>query len=590
MNPTDAGTLPFEPRRTVNQEASGAIERVPLVIGVTSHRNIAAREEAQVRARVREFLASLRRAFPELPLTVLSPLAEGGDQWMADEALAVGARLIAPLPMARMQYARDFTDAAARARFDALCDAAEVIEVPDVVGGKRRRRIDAPAGHERDLHYAQAGVYISQHCHVLVAIWDGKISDRLGGTAQVVHFHLTGIRPSAGERRRGLARASLLGIDSERLVYHIVCSRDEANGAPEPPLQPLQTFWRVGLQLLPGDEPMPAQFHVMFAHAAEFNRDCATYAAPIEAAIQAQSASGGAFGALFHAADWLAIHFQRRVLLAMRTLYTVAALMGIAFTIYDNLPAHDNMLFVFLLLFVIGGLVVVMANRRGWHRKYLDYRALAEGLRVQSYWRRAGLSITGDAEFARDNFMQKQDVELGWIRNVMRSVALADSLAATRATAEDLPSVIREWVGDAGQGGQLDYYRRKGVQRALTHSRTEAIGIASLCVGIGISVVLALLASTLSADTKNILVVTMAVFSIVAAVREAYSYKKADKELIKQYRFMQRLFTDAREALDRAADADEQRDILRLLGEAALAEHVEWALMHRARPLEHARF
>ena len=59
--------------------------------------------------------------------------------------------------------------------------------------------------------------------------------------------------------------------------------------------------------------------------------------------------------------------------------------MGIAFTVYDNLHAQDYMIYVFLLLFAIGGIVVsAMANRRGWHRKYLDYRALAEGLRVQA--------------------------------------------------------------------------------------------------------------------------------------------------------------------------------------------------------------
>src|SRR5262249_58987100 len=98
---------------------------------------------------------------------------------------------------------------------------------------------------------------------------------------------------------------------------------------------------------------------------------------------------------VFGAADWLAIHFQRRVLLSMRTLYTLAALMGIAFTAYDNLPAQDDLIFVFLLLFAIGAVIVVIANRRSWHRRYLDYRALAEGLRVQAYWRRAGLSITG---------------------------------------------------------------------------------------------------------------------------------------------------------------------------------------------------
>ena len=78
----------------------------------------------------------------------------------------------------------------------------------------------------------------------------------------------------------------------------------------------------------------------------------------------------------------------------------------------------------------------------------------------------------------------------------------------------------------------------------------------------------------------------MAVFSSLAGVREAYAYKKADKELIKQYRYMQRIFADAQKGIEQAADASERREILRLLGEAALAEHVEWALMHRQRPLE----
>jgi len=273
----------------------------------------------------------------------------------------------------------------------------------------------------------------------------------------------------------------------------------------------------------------------------------------------------------------------------MRTLYTLAALMGIAFTAYDNLPAQDDMIFVFLVLFAIGAVIVFIAQRRSWHRKYLDYRALAEGLRVQSYWRRAGLAITGESEFAQDNFLQKQDVELAWIRNVMRSAALESALNATPPAADDLANVVREWVGNPGQGGQLDYYARKSAQRAQTHRFTEALGNASLLVGIGIAVALALFARQMTADAKNFLVITMGVFSIVAAVREAYAYRKADKELIKQYRYMAQLFTAARKALDRSEDVGEEREILRLLGEAALAEHVEWALMHRQRPLEHGK-
>ena len=63
-----------------------------------------------------------------------------------------------------------------------------------------------------------------------------------------------------------------------------------------------------------------------------------------------------------------------------------------------------------------------------------------------------------------------------------------------------------------------------------------------------------------------------------------------DMELIKQYRYMLGIFTDARRKIDAEHDDEGKREILRALGEAALAEHSEWALMHRQRPLDNARF
>ena len=555
----------------------------PLVVGVTSHRDLVGAEIEPIRARVRALFATLRRDFPHMSLVVLSSLAEGGDQLVAEEALGAGIRLVAALPMARAEYARDFSDAAALARFESLCDAAEVIEVPHRAHFALARSDGPPEGYVRDVHYADAGVYVSDHCHLLLAIWDGKPSASLGGTAQAVRYHLTGVRPT--EQRRN-ARRGALGYASERLAYHIVASRERPDGAPLASLRALDAGWRTGDAVVRGDAPMPESFRAMFSCADAFNVDSAKYAAAIDAYGGAASLQG-TIDRLFRAADWLAMHFQRRVVLAMRVLYTLAALMAIAFTVYDNVPSQDNMLYMFLLLFVVGGFIVTLANRRGWHRKYLDYRALAEGLRVQSYWRRAGIPLTDDIEFARDNFLQKQDVELGWVRNVMRSAALDDGANASDPGA--VARVIAEWIGDGEREGQLEYYRRKAAQRTRTHRFTEAMGLASLCVGIGISVVLAIFARRLSADAKNVLVMTMAVFSIVAGVRAAYAYKKADKELIKQYRYMQEIFAQARTALDGTQDAREQREILRLLGEAALAEQVEWALMHRQRPLEHNR-
>lgn len=572
--------------------------RVPLTIGVTSHRNLVAAEEPALRARVRDVFARLQREFPGLALNVVSALAEGGDQLVAEEAIAAGIRTIAVLPMWRADYATDFADGAARAHFDALCARSDVIELPAIDRESPVAGAPAPSGGERDRRYAQAGVYISGHSHILLAIWDGRDPDLLGGTSQIVRYHLRGERPLVVDRRRSRGLGGALAEDVERPVHHVVCSRDTRDGSPAPPLRALETYWRVGDRAYAGDGPLPPEARAAIEHMQAFNADAEKYRSEIDAKAgrrRVRHGSGigeapGVIDRLFEAADWLAIHFQHRVLFAMRAIYTLAALMGIAFMSYSDLPAQDYMIFVFLALFAFGVSVSVVAKRRGWHRKYLDYRALAEGLRVQAYWRRAGLSVTADAEFAHDNFLQKQDVELGWIRNVMRSAGLEAELEPHPAEPEALERVIAEWVGESGRGGQLDYYERRARERSRLHRVTETLGAISLWLGIGISVFLAVFFLRLTPDEKTVLVSIMAVASIVAAVREAYAYRKADKELIKQYRFMCRIFASARAALDRAADADEQREILRSLGEAALAEHAEWALMHRERPLEHARF
>jgi hypothetical protein len=140
--------------------SDGNGDRIPLAIGVTSHRNIPVSQVAAIRGRLREFFARLDRDYPDLPLTVVSALAQGSDQLVAEEALAAGARLVAVLPMDRAQYAEDFLDAAEHARFDALCARAEVIELPRVAGNSLDDADAAPIGAERDRHYAQAGVYI----------------------------------------------------------------------------------------------------------------------------------------------------------------------------------------------------------------------------------------------------------------------------------------------------------------------------------------------------------------------------------------------------------------------------------------------
>jgi hypothetical protein len=571
---------------------------VPLVVGVTSHRNLAASEIEPIRRLVRDFFAQLKQDFPDLPLVVLSALAEGGDQLVAREALSAGARLIAPLPLPAESYMEDFSNPSSRAEFTDLCERSEVVQLP-LVRGNTPTTI-AVQGPARDLQYAQAGVFVASRSHIVLTLWDGRDPGLFGGTAQVVRYALQGIMPGLIERRRG-ARASLDSID-ESIVYHIACSRTDADGSLLPPLAslaPLQTRWISQKNTRPADAGMPSEFRRLFVRMQEFNRDQHRYAddilasAAVSRSIAVEGDNNDTLDELFTAADGLAMHFQKHVLLAMRSTHVLAALTGIAFVCYSDLPTDLPFqfygIYVFIALFGLGVVLTWLARRNDWHRKYIDYRALAEGLRVQRWWDRAGVVEAGSSAFAHDNFLRKQDIELGWIRNVMRAASL-DDIDRVPASDAALKTVINEWVGAPGGGGQLDYYARKTAHRSRMHRMTHALGMVCLWVSIAIGVLLALFQRRLGSDNTNLLVAAMGMLAIVAAARESYAYRKGDKELSKQYRYMFDIFANARTRLDDTQDTGDQRDILRELGEAALAEHSEWALMHRERPLENARF
>ena len=59
---------------------------MPLVIGVTGHRDLLDEEQEGIKQRVRGFFEQMQVSFPDLPLMVMTPLAEGADRIAAEVA------------------------------------------------------------------------------------------------------------------------------------------------------------------------------------------------------------------------------------------------------------------------------------------------------------------------------------------------------------------------------------------------------------------------------------------------------------------------------------------------------------------------
>ena len=563
---------------------------VPLVVAVTGHRDLVAAEVPAIRERVRAFFKSLISEYPDRGVAVMSSLAEGADQLVAEEAYELDIPLIVPLPMPRDLYVRDFTSAQVRKNFEVLCSrAAEVYELP-ILPENTRDSISAH-GDSRDLQYAQLGVFLCAHCHILLALWDGKENGRLGGTGQVVRFHHDDVMSGFTS---AVTSTSLGNADDESdLVYHIVCSRNRDDGQPADPLQAGDCWWFSLDEAEPRSKNLPESHRRVFRHTSEFSRDATLFAKEIQEQswplldkkLLADLPSGlRDIDHVFRAADWLAIHYQKLTLRALRVTHVLALLMGLTYIGYSDVLPLRIFLYAFLGFFILGAVLHEFGKRRAWHRKYLDYRTLAEGLRVQFYWAAAGVNAGGKSKYTHDSFLQTQDPDLGWIRNVMR-VAGTECDADNYRNKEGLEFTLREWLGDK-DSGQLGYFRRKGDEKVHRFRRTERMAGIAFWAGFAAIASFILMSADLESVFRDPLIILMGVMLLSVGIRQSYGDRVADAELIKQYEFMFRIFKNARRRIDSSGSDEEKRNILRTLGEAALGEHAQWILMHRDRSLE----
>jgi hypothetical protein len=577
----------FDPWSGTRGAGARAAFAVPLVVAVTGHRDLLPAEIPGIRARVRALIVGLRDAYPDRAIMMMSALAEGADRLVAEEALDTGIPLVAVLPMPRDFYVQDFTAPGSRAEFARLCAAAADVFELSLVASAGVVPADGSQVN-RQAQYAQCGVFLCAHCHILLALWDGKPSAQVGGTSQVVYFHHRDVMPGYA----GQSSSSRLALtdDESDLVYHIVCSRDRPDGAPAEGLEPLAVTWFTTDEDNPRTDRMPARYRRVFERSSEFGRDAALHAGEIEQGCyplltDAQAASLPAglsdINRVFCAADWLAVHFQKRFLLTLRVSHTCVFLTGLAYISYTDFYTTRLFLFMVLGLMLAATGINRLAGKGAWHRKYLDYRTLAEGLRVQFYWAAAGVTSGSLTKFAHDNFLQMQDPELGWIRNVMR-VAGTEYDARKGMDPAGLRFAVDEWIGDE-RSGQLGYFLRRTAERVRKRDLTSRIGRAGIWASTATLAVLMFVGAGVPEVVRSPLVYVMGCVLLAVGVRQSYAKGTAEAELIKQFEFMGRIFHNARRRIDEADDDAMRRGTLKALGDAALGEHAQWILMHRER-------
>jgi hypothetical protein len=472
-----------------------------LAVGVTGHRAEVLPEDSvpvlrervgdvlrQIEEAGRDLLERERDCFAGLPpkLRFVSPIADGADQIAAEVALDLGWELEVVLPFERADYRASLANHGARERFDALMSrAACLLELP----GDPSHTLDA---------YVMTGRATVAHCDVLIAVWDGLPPRGRGGTGEVVQLALT--------RGTAIVHVPLAPGGDTRILWSafdptVVTVADDPNVArplersdvdalltgllmPPPNEQEqdfLKRFLRERLRRIRARIEYPLLLTA--AGVRRFSaRDFTTRHAEAQIRDEWRRYRAGCVDAhnisapidmleeTYSWADSLATHFAqtyRSGHIFNFVLGGVAVCLGLAAFMAPHLRFEETAFELLITLAII--LNAVIGKRQEWHRRWLDYRQLAERLRPMRSLKLLGIAAP-DPPGTETNPVPKR--WLDWYASGIWRAMGCPSGTIDRACAERLGRAI----ADHEVGPQVGYHERNAVQIRLLDHRLEQIG------------------------------------------------------------------------------------------------------------------
>jgi hypothetical protein len=273
-------------------------------------------------------------------------------------------------------------------------------------------------------------------------------------------------------------------------------------------------------------------------------------------------------------ADALSLRFQRFSHWTLNGLIVLALVAVFAFQIDQFLNPPTRALRLASFGALISAYVLWFWSRKArWQIRHLDYRALAEGLRVQFFWRLAGVEGS-----AADHYLRKQRSELDWVRRAVRAWDLGVPPPASDTSSARLHLVLEYWVRS-----QRAYFT-PGAKRNDRRSRIiRYVGFGFLAVTIGLA------CATLFFGSYHPLLAASGLVPAMWAFVQFYADKTALGPLAKQYARMSYGFAAAEDALAASLHTGDHRRAQKLLSELgveALTENGDWVLLYRERPLD----
>lgn len=394
------------------------------------------------------------------------------------------------------------------------------------------------------------GVHLAYYGHILVAFWDG-IGEPSDGTAEVVHLRRSGIPAK---------HAASLGsyVPDVGPISQIVTPRE---GAPPP------TNAYAVVEINPvrydGDLTFARDFAAALHHYDTLSRDMEAHG------VQPLSTPRD----LMQCVDGLANGLQRTHLRILRGLYVLALVAGAGQLIVSDPRGLIWKIAVLAIAFIC----FLIARRLDFENRYQDYRALAEGLRVQQTWCDAGLQRLR----VEASYLRMQQGELAWIRMALRTVYLLSVRGSLHYVDR---AKVADWIE-----GQRVYYLDRTNREEQAAKRYHLLGAIATSVALAFSV--AAIVNLLLKHAGHLAVLAgelTAIAALAALLLRFYVQQRGFRENARRYHHMFFVFDFAQRRLT-AIGQDPPDELYNAtvieLGREALAEHASWLVLHRERPL-----
>lgn len=498
---------------------------------------------------------------------VVSSLAKGADRIVARSAMDyLNASLEVVLPFSVEDYRKDFNNTTDLDEFNELFARASNNNISEQsFSGKFKSREEG---------YEHAGIEVADSCEILLAVWDGQPARGKGGTAEIVKYACSVNRLVVwiNALNPGLPPVILINIQNT-----VDDSGNITSGNFQVSSLPLPKY--------------AAGWSSRYLQVAEYNRDSAFRKKEfdeivagnllkLEKARQDSSLLPEKIIPIINIllphytrADFLAIHYQKLHIRSATWLYRLSAI-AVAIAVFQILyfPAQTAWVLLEILALVGAVLWYRIGSLQHWHDKWLNYRHLAERIRILLFH-----TLVNEPSSAQTT--QKQQLPFypgpgGWVLNVFDRIR--QDLPALNIHREKITEVkkfiISGWIND-----QAEYHKENAISKNML-TRKDHLLIGAMLATTLLAAILHLLKVVHNPLLENFIIAIVIILPAFAAAQHAISVIHDYERIAARSARMNEILLSLQSNINLANSREELSFELQRAEDIMSAENHEWCV------------